>query len=359
MNAGIGSLILGRSKSIQRVRSLICKLGRARVAVLIEGPTGTGKELVAQALHGAVVRSGSFVPVNVCAVNEGLFEATMFGHVRGAFTGALNDSPGYFGEARGGTLFLDELSGFPLALQSKLLRVLEVKRMRRVGAKSDVDADTRIVSATNIPVTKLVASGSLRADLAHRLGAAIIELPPLSARREDIGMLSEHFARQTPDAPWGPAVLEQKALGCLESYDWPGNVRQLRNVIETAVLLADSATISARDVSQQIERSPAPAAPECRLDDREALERALALHGKNVGEVAQELGVHRVTVWRRKRRYGLSGVDERVPVMEDGTEHAIADVADGCSGLHHVAAEVASRSGSQLHNSANAHHLDS
>ena len=225
----------GETPAMRRVRQWIATVRPARTNVLIEGESGTGKELAARAIHG---KRGPFVAINTAAIPEALAEAELFGYRRGAFTGAVRDHAGLMREAHGGTLFLDEINAMPLALQAKLLRVLEDKRLRPVGGTQDFPADFRLICAANVALETLVEQGSFRRDLYHRINVLHLRLPGLRERREDIGYLAEHFLQRCARTHgrncrrFAPEVLT-----ALLAADWPGNVRELENVIEQAVVL--------------------------------------------------------------------------------------------------------------------------
>ncbi|MBL9015563.1 MAG: sigma-54-dependent Fis family transcriptional regulator [Myxococcales bacterium] len=240
--------LLGKSNAMQKVFELIGKLHSARTSVLITGESGTGKELVARALHTEGSRAKMpFVAVNCGAIPDELMESELFGHKKGAFTGAVHDKVGLFQEADGGTLFLDEIGELSLGLQVKLLRVLQERKVKAVGSTEEVEVDVRVVCATNRDLEAEVARGAFRADLYYRLNVIQVWIPPLRHRREDIALLAEHFAREFA-AEHGRAVqLSAAGLRALESYDFPGNVRELRNIIERGVTLASSPTLGAED----------------------------------------------------------------------------------------------------------------
>ena len=216
---------IGQSRVMRRLRSDIIKLARADLAVLVQGPTGAGKELVAQALHQCSGRIGCFVAFNVCAITESMFEDTLFGHVRGAFTGAVSDVPGYLAEADRGTLFLDEVAGLSGAPQAKLLRVLETQEYRQVGGRTNRRSSFRMVAATNVDLHDEVAAARFRADLAYRLCGDVLVVPTLDERREDIPVLAEHFVGQLRRETSRSLGIDAGALTLLASVDWPGNVR--------------------------------------------------------------------------------------------------------------------------------------
>ena len=293
--------IVGNSRAIEEVRELIHTVAPTRLPVLIQGPTGCGKELVASAIHAASGRRGAFVPFNVCAIAETMFEDALFGHVRGAFTGASIDVPGYFREANDGTVFLDEVSDLPVPLQTKLLRAIETGVFRPVGAKYDARSDFRVLAATNQDMRKLVAEGRLRPDLAHRIGAVVIDVPPLSQRLEDVPLLVQHFLRQVG----ATVAVSHEAIAILTAHHWPGNIRELRNVVEwTAVLsegslrpsLAKMALARAHTVTRSDDRN---------LTERRLLREILELHGWDAHATSRALRVHRATLYRRMKRLGI------------------------------------------------------
>jgi DNA-binding NtrC family response regulator len=289
--------IIGDSAAIHAVRVAVERVAPLRMPVLVEGPTGSGKELVARALHTLSGRRGRFVAVNVCAVAEAMFEATLFGHVRGAFTGAVRDADGYMVEADGGTLFLDEIGGLPQAMQAKLLRALETREFRPVGAGRDRASDFRVVAASNQPLRALVAAGRFRADLAHRLNAVEIHVPALATRGEDVAPLARHFAAAA--SPGAPVMLSDAALARLREHGWPGNVRELRNVVERAVAFAVGGAVGEREVALN-GTMPAAAA------ERDQLLHLLDGCGWDTDEAARRLGVHRATIYRRMERLSIS-----------------------------------------------------
>jgi DNA-binding NtrC family response regulator len=289
-----------------RVRELVRQIAPTELSVLIEGPTGAGKELVAQAMHAASRRSGRLVAFNVCAIAETMFEDALFGHVRGAFTGATSDAAGYLVEADKGTVFLDEISGLAMGMQAKLLRVLETREFRPVGARLDRRSDFRVVAATNEPLATLLAERRIRADLAYRLGGVVIQVPPLRERPEDVPVLACRFMERAR-ASCGIAVrLSGEALHALQQYDWPGNVRELKNVVERAAVLAEGAVVTATLLADVLNTHDASALPQDRAEfHQEQLLHLLFRHSWDTGLVARELGVARTTVYRRMRRLGI------------------------------------------------------
>jgi DNA-binding NtrC family response regulator len=290
--------------------------------VLVTGESGTGKELVARALHDASRRrTGPFIALNCSALPGELVESEMFGHVRGAFTGADRDRPGLFEAASGGTLFLDEIGDLAAGAQAKLLRALEERVVTRVGEARPREVDVRIVAATNRPLERL-EDGVFRADLLYRLRVIQIELPPLRERREDIPALAVHLLRDLADRH-GRRIesLSDDARQALLAHDWPGNVRELRNALERAVVLADGPGLTAGDLPTSVTAGGGPLRPvesalaglpyeEARERARLAFDRAflgaaLERHGGNITRTAEALGLHRQSLQRLLRKAGL------------------------------------------------------
>jgi len=309
-------LIVGTSQALAHVRELIRIVAPTRLSVLIHGETGTGKELVAAALHEESGRRGSMVAFNVCAIADTMFEDSLFGHVRGAFTGANFDSAGFLKEADGGTAFLDEVSGLPAGLQPKLLRVIETGIFRPVGASRDARSDFRVVSATNQRLSELVESATFRADLAHRLSGVVIQIPALRDRAEDIPALVRHFLTQW--APEAPTVVDPAVLSMMMERQWPGNIRELRQVVESSAVFGsnvidrDSFALAVSSRSENCDVLPMPISARGRL--LAELERL----GWNTRAVAAGLGVHRATVYRWMRRYRIE------PPLSSGTAIPVA-----------------------------------
>ncbi|MEO8704404.1 MAG: sigma-54 dependent transcriptional regulator, partial [Kofleriaceae bacterium] len=258
--------LLGKSKAMQKVFELIGKIHSTKTNVLITGESGTGKELVARALHTEGNRAHKpFVAVNCGAIPEELMESELFGHKKGAFTGAVADKRGLFQEAEGGTLFLDEIGELSLGLQVKLLRALQERSVKAVGANEEVEVDVRVIAATNRDLEAEVARGAFRADLYYRLNVVEVQLPSLRQRREDIPLLAEHFLRKFGVEQGRTSQLTLEAMRRLEAYDFPGNVRELENIVERAVALSSSALIGSSDlpgvkVAKTVTVDAAPAA---------------------------------------------------------------------------------------------------
>ena len=297
----------------------VAQAADAQAPVLIVGESGTGKELVARAIHRHGRRGArAFVPVNCGALTETLLESELFGHTRGAFTGAISDARGLFEQAQGGTIFLDEIGETSPALQVKLLRVLQEGEVRPVGGTRMLKVDVRVLAATNAELEEAVAAGRFRQDLFYRLSVLVIRVPPLKARREDIPLLVERFLQNACGRAGRLVALAPSALEPLAAHDWPGNVRELENTIERLVLTARGHAITADDV--QFGTSLAEARPprpdlEGRLFDGlptlDELERRYLLHvlgqvGGNRTRAAEALGIDRRTLYRMAERFGLS-----------------------------------------------------
>jgi DNA-binding NtrC family response regulator len=308
------TLLIGGSLPMRQLRALIARVAASTLSVLIEGETGSGKELVARALHEMSGRSGALVALNVCAVPDTMFEASMFGHVKGAFTGALRDAAGYLTEAHRGTLFLDEVSGLSLTNQVKLLRAIETKEFRPVGARADQRSDFRLIAASNEEMTRLVERGHFRRDLAHRLGGMRVAVPPLRDRLEDVPILAAHFAAHVKSGQATDTVLGNGVIRTLQAHTWPGNVRELRHVVEASIALSGG-SVREEDVSALIQRDASgPTQMRLAHQGRDLLDQ-LDRCAWDVNEVASELGVHRTTVYRRLRRLGMSETGVRETPM--------------------------------------------
>ncbi|UCE69364.1 MAG: sigma-54-dependent Fis family transcriptional regulator [Flavobacteriaceae bacterium] len=241
--------MIGESAEIQRIKEMIDKVAPTDARVLITGSNGTGKELVAHWIHEKSSRSAApFVEVNCAAIPSELIESELFGHVKGAFTSAVKDRAGKFETANTGTLFLDEIGDMSLSAQAKVLRALQENRISRVGSDKDIKVDVRVVAATNKDLQKEIEAGNFREDLYHRLAVILIRVPDLNERREDIPLLIEHFAARISDEQGtAPKAFSKEAVRLLQDYDWTGNIRELRNVVERLIILG-GAQVSAQDV---------------------------------------------------------------------------------------------------------------
>jgi len=308
--------LIGSSDGMRRVQKAIGLAADSDATVLVLGETGTGKELVARALHAHSRRKDKpFVAVNCAAIPDDLLESEMFGHVKGAFTGATSDRNGAFRDAEGGTLFLDEIGDMPLAMQAKILRALQERVITPVGGKP-IKANVRVVAATHHDLAALVASKSFREDLYYRLNVVPIEIPPLRERGADVIPLAQHFLMQGSEAPRADRRLGSSAIEKIEAYSWPGNVRQLRNVVERACVLSRSPIIEAGDIVTSDEMSgrtslsletdlPAAVAQLEALMIRKALD---ATDG-NRAEAARRLNINRQLLYTKMQRYGIADTE--------------------------------------------------
>jgi transcriptional regulator with PAS, ATPase and Fis domain len=302
---------------MQRVYSLINNAADSDAPLIIFGESGTGKELVAQALHKISSRRNlPFIKVNCAALNESLLESELFGHVKGAYTGAIHNRKGRFEAADGGSIFLDEIGDLPLATQVKLLRVLEEKIVERVGDNNPIPINVRIISATNKNLVKMVHQGTFREDFFYRINVIPIQIPPLRERIDDIPLLAEAFFRHLQlKTDKNIKGISNEAMELLIKYDWPGNVRELRSSFEYVFVTCQGTTINPEDLPPIIQnRKPRflnhgiPSTPTAnRIQrQREELIKALEETGGNRSRTAEILGVSRVTVWNRMKRFGVS-----------------------------------------------------
>jgi len=310
--------ILGRSRPMQELFHLLETVAAANSTILITGETGTGKEVVARAIHHNSPRKAHrFVALNCSAIPEALLEAELFGHVRGAFTGAVGARQGRFEQAHKGTLFLDEVGTMSTALQMKLLRALQEREFERVGDNQTIKVDVRVIAATNSNLANMVAEGTFREDLFYRLNVIPIHLPPLRERRDDIPVLAKHFLEKF--APGAQMQIAQGAMRVLMAFPWPGNVRQLENAIERAVTLsAGRKEIDVVDLPPEIQAVPAAAAapfvefPEDGLDmpaylssiEKDLIHRSLQRTGGNRNKAAELLRIKRTTLVEKLKRLG-------------------------------------------------------
>ena len=313
--------IIARSSAMERVMDLVERLAEGDSSVLIEGETGTGKELIARSLHANSLRhSGPFLPIDCGALPEHLLESELFGHERGAFTGAHTRKPGLFEVAKGGTVFLDEIPTLGVDLQVKLLRVLQERVLRRVGGTESIDVDIRLISATNERLEDAIAAGRFRQDLYYRLNVVSVSLPPLRERREDIPLLADYFVQQFNER--GHKTIDgisTEALNMLESYDWPGNVRELQNAIEGAFSLTDSGQLTSAALPAPLTAGEvADASPHLSsfADAKRDFERLFVLETLerckgNVSNAAAEAGLHRSSFQRLMRRHGIRSDSHR------------------------------------------------
>lgn len=332
-----GHFIIGHSKPMREVYSIIEKIAPSSVTVLLLGESGTGKELVARAVHESGDRRNMpFIKVNCAALPETLLESELFGHERGAFTGAHATRPGRFELAANGTIFLDEIGEMPLALQAKMLRVLQEKQFERIGGSKTFDVDVRIVAATNVGLEQAVERGEFRADLYYRLNVVPIILPPLRDRAEDIPLLLNHFLSASNQRNKKKLLLTAELLDFLIDYPWPGNVREMQNMVERMVILAEGGKLTLEDLApgvlgwkhdvpggpkshtavgevvevQSVEMVRRPEGRRSLQDiEKEEVEAALRRHGWVQVRAAKELGLTQRQMGYRIKKYGLSRLD--------------------------------------------------
>jgi two-component system response regulator HydG len=301
--------IIGKSAAIEGVFSLIEKVAATDANILILGENGTGKELIARAIHHRSLRkNNSFVPVDMGAITETLFESELFGHKKGAFTDAREDRPGRFELANDGTLFLDEIGNLSLSLQSKLLSALQSRNVTRVGANQPIPVNIRLICATNMPLHKMVQEGTFRQDLLYRINTVEIQVPPLCERTDDIPLLANHYLEYYAKkyhkqiGKIAPGATEK-----LKRYAWPGNIRELQHAIERAVIMTDSDALQESDFLFSRSLSAPVTADTLNLDEVEktAIVKALQLHSGNISKAADELGLTRASLYRRMEKYGI------------------------------------------------------
>jgi DNA-binding NtrC family response regulator len=309
------SNIIAQSDAMNAVFALVRRAAPTDANVLVLGENGTGKELIARELHRKSGRSDKvFLSVDVGSIAESLFESEMFGHRKGAFTGAAEDRPGRFQAANGGTLFLDEIGNLPLHLQAKLLNALEQRKVTPVGSDTAEEIDVRLISATNVSAEALRNSSHFRPDLLFRLNTVEITLPPLRERRDDILPIANHYlAMYSRKYSTSPKSFSAQAEQAMRVYDWPGNVRALRHAIERAVILASNNVVEAEDL--QLNYGTLAAQPDIiadepvvlKLDEMEkaTIQKALCKHGFNISHAAKELGLTRASLYRRMEKHGL------------------------------------------------------
>lgn len=312
--------IVGQSKSMKDVFAKVQRAAQFDATVLVLGESGTGKELIAQAIHqNSPRKKGPFVAVNVAAVPSTLVESELFGHVRGAFTGATDKRMGRFEQADGGTLFIDEIGDFDLALQPKLLRVLESLTLTPVGGHEDRKVNVRVVAATSRDLRKMVDEGKFREDLFYRLNVVSVNLPPLRQRTDDVPILIEHFLKEiSAQKHAAPHRIAPEAMRRLMAFRWPGNVRELRNAVERMMVLADGELLTEKDLPEEIMAGTAERAAPQELPNNMTMEeleklaitKALDECGGNRTHAANRLGISVRTLQRKLRQYELERVNE-------------------------------------------------
>ena len=329
--------LIGQSPVMKKLFSVIERVAPTDASVLITGATGTGKELAARAIHDLSPRRDSaFVDINCSAIPETLIEAELFGHQRGTFTGAHENRSGLFEKASGGTLFLDEVDALNLSAQAKLLRVLQERTVRRIGARANIAIDVRIISATNCDLAQAVAAGRFRPDLYYRLRVLPLHLPELCTRTGDVSLLVEHFLRVKSERQGRPApTLTSEAMRTLNDYPWPGNVRELENVIEYALALGNGDHIDIEDLPLELAQSRSQsgsddfrellqaymndAVPLAEIEKRYILS-VLQQFGGNQVRAAAALGIDRSKLYRRLRQYGVKAVKFLQEEEQDGLQ---------------------------------------
>ncbi len=318
--------IIGNSAPLLDVFETIRKVAPSEANILISGESGTGKELIARSIHANSRRfNQSFVPVDCASLPETLLESELFGHEKGAFTGAHTERPGLFEFANHGTVFLDEIGELATTIQAKLLRVLQEHKVRRLGGRQEIDIDIRVISASNRDLDAAVAKKDFRDDLFYRLNVVSVKLPPLRERLGDIPLLANHFLHEFGKSMIRPVTkISPETMVCLERYQWPGNVRELQNVIERALSMCESDFISGVDlpehirdikVSAGVDPSSLPLREARRLwlepMEREYFEGLLSRHGGNISEAARAAEVDRQTIYRMLKKYDIRSFDER------------------------------------------------
>ena len=301
---------IGESPAIKRVHELIDRVAGTEADVLILGENGTGKELVARAIHRQSARKDKvFMSVDLGAITETLFESELFGHVKGSFTDAKQDKPGRFEIASGGTLFLDEIGNLSLALQAKLLTVLQSRKVQRVGSSKEIPVDFRLICATNMAVNEMVFEKKFRQDLLYRINTVEIRVPSLRERTEDIPLLSDYFLQRYGQKYKRPGMKVDKAvITKLKKYSWPGNIRELQHAIERAVILSEDKTIQSADLLiSGASTPPETENPLLTLDDMEKhfIIQSLANHEGHVSNTAKTLGMTRTALYRRMKKHGI------------------------------------------------------
>jgi len=305
----LGSIVTAAPEMLPVGRT-IERVASADVSVMLLGASGTGKELLAQAVHEKSGRKGAFVAINCAAIPENLLEAELFGYERGAFTGAVKSNIGKIELAEGGTLFLDEVGDIPLPLQVKLLRFLQERVIERIGGRQPIPVDTRIVCATHQDLEAMIADGRFREDLYYRLAEIVVKIPSLAERSGDAVLLARHFVNRF-GRELNPAVqaLSAEALAAIDAYPWPGNVRELENRIKRAVIMADGRSISAADLDLRMRASDEPELINLRaareIADRRAIRQAMSRTDNNISGAAKLLGISRPTLYDLLKQYRL------------------------------------------------------
>jgi two-component system response regulator HydG len=323
---------IGRSEPMAKVKKMARRIAGSDSTVLIRGESGTGKDLVARALHSLSPRCGGpFVTINCAALPESLLESELFGHVKGSFTGAIKDKDGLFKVAGGGTFFLDEVGNTSLAIQVKLLRVLEDKRITPVGATTPIDIDVRLIAATNADLEEDVQSGRFRSDLFYRLNVIPIDIPPLRDRMEDLPLLVDFFiSRYCDKAGLQSKTISSEAMEILRNYVWPGNVRELENVIERSILLNRTDELELADLPEKLVRREAasvvhendPATPTLESIEKAYIHFVMSQTDGKKAEAARILGIDTSTLYRKIQRYDLKQDGNNRPAGKKSTSRS-------------------------------------
>lgn len=302
-------MIVGTSPAMQQLMKIVVKVARTDANILITGENGTGKEMLAQEIHRLSTRKEhSMVTVDMGAISESLFESELFGHERGSFTDAYESRPGKFEAASGSSLFMDEIGNLPLAMQAKLLTVLQNRKITRIGSNKVIPVDIRLLSATNKNIQDMVDSGTFREDLLYRLNTIHLEIPPLRERREDIHLFINYFMqRYAAKYEKKEIFLHEHALEKLCSYHWPGNIRELQHTIEKAVILCEGDVIRSKDIFVKQTWSPqfSTTVPNLEEVERQAIETAIRQNDGNLTATAEQLGISRQTLYNKIKRFKL------------------------------------------------------
>lgn len=305
-------LVTGRSPAMQQLLHLMQRVAKTDADVLLLGENGTGKEVIARSLHQQSARAGKvFISVDMGAITESLFESELFGHKKGAFTDAKEDRIGRFEMASGGTLFLDEIGNLSLAMQAKLLTVLQRREVIRVGTGTPIPINVRLICATNMPLQQMVAQGRFRQDLLYRINTIELHLPPLRERLEDLPLLTDHFLERYAQKYRQPAKsLSAAALERLRKYHWPGNIRELEHVLERASIISENHMLQPLDFFFLQQQQPGGTEPDLQTHNLDEVEKAtvvkaMSKYEGNISKAAKELGLSRASLYRRLEKYGL------------------------------------------------------
>ncbi|MFC6996677.1 sigma-54-dependent transcriptional regulator [Rufibacter roseus] len=306
------SLVTGQSPAMQQLLHLMNRVAKTDADVLLLGENGTGKEVIARTLHQQSARADKvFISVDMGSLTESLFESELFGHKKGAFTDAKEDRVGRFEMASGGTLFLDEIGNLSLAMQAKLLTVLQRREVIRVGTGQPIPINVRLICATNMPLQQMVQQGKFRQDLLYRINTIELHLPPLRERLEDLPLLTDHFLKRSAHKYKQSAKsLSAAALERLRRYDWPGNIRELEHVLERATIISENQVLQPQDFFFLQLQQPSSAEPMPQTHNLDEMERvtvikAMGKHDGNISKAAKELGLSRASLYRRLEKYGL------------------------------------------------------